>query len=204
MKILIVFLIGLPILLLCYNRPRNLFRETKFKQALRWSEVGKILFIGQSIFIIGITYYPIVQMALEGSLQSYMVYHDIFLYPSYVGSHPTDIAFITASIFLPLFFAWLTQQKLVKPLREEKVPSLKWFNLLFVMGLSSVFFIEVFIIAKPLIQGWRLPFLYYTPETLLSNILGTTLFFSSLIIGAFCVAVAKYKLRNLVRGIFPL
>jgi len=163
-------------------------RETKFKQALRWSEFGKLLFIGQSIFIIGITYYPLVQMALEG--------HNVFLYPGYVDLG--GIAFVTASIFLPFFLAWLTQWKLVKPLSEEKVPSQKWFHLLRAMGLSSVIFLEVFCIALPWLQRYKLYELHYTPYMLLSDISGLTAIFSSLIVGTLCVAIAKHKSKRLL------
>jgi len=191
---------------LYYYRPRNLMRETKFKQVLRWSEFGKLLFIGESLFMIGITYVPLVQMALEGRLQIWMENHDIFLYPfSYLWS-TDDAVLVIAFIFLPFFFAWLTQWKLVKPLSEEKVPSQKWFNLLFVIGLSFVISIEVYIIVKPWLdylssikyfyEFGRLPLLIYTPEMLLSNILGATLFFSSLIVGTLCVAIAKHKSKK--------
>jgi len=179
-------------------------RETKFKRVLRWSEFGKLLFIGQSLFIIGSAYIYLVQRVLEGGLQYFMELrgmdnYSVFLYPfNSIGDHPSAIAFITASIFLPFFLACLTQWKLVKPLSEEKVPSQKWFHLLRVMGLSSVIFLQVFFIALPWLQRYRHYDFYYIPEILLSNILGMTLFFSSLIVGTLCVAIAKHKSKKLV------
>jgi len=121
--------------------------ETRFKQVLRWLEFGKLLFIGESIFMIGVNHMDLVRMALEGRLQMWMEYYDIFLYPlSYLWKigffH--DMALSIAWVFLPFFLAWLTQLKLVRPLCEEKVPSRKWFSLLPVMALSFVIFMEVY------------------------------------------------------------
>lgn len=169
----------------------------RFKQVIRWSEFGKLFFIGESLFITGYTYLPIVQMALEGSLQSWMRYHDLFLYPYSYFRSIRDIALFTTFILLPFFLAWLIQWKLVRPLGEEKVPSQKWFHLLLVTGLSLIISIEVyFIVLMPWIDGSSRLFLF-SPSMLLSDILGANLLFSSLAAGTLCVAVARHKSKNL-------
>jgi len=170
----------------------------RFKEVLRWSEFGKLLFIGESLFITGYTYLPIVLMALEGSLQSWMQYNDLFLYPYSCFWSLQDIAFFTTFTFPPFLLAWLTQWKVVKPLSEEKVPLQIWFHLLLMMGLSLLIFIEVsFILVIPWVDGSSRLFLF-SPSILLSNILGANLLFSSLAAGTLCVAVARHKSKNLV------
>lgn len=177
---------------LYYHRPQKLMTETKFKQVLRWSELGKLLFIGQSIFIVGIMFLPLIHMALqEGLLQYWMEHHNILLYPySYFGLN--DVMFLTVFYFLFLFFGWLTHRKLVRPLSEEMVPSQKWFHSIFLMELLCVVFIETFMIALFCIQPSRFGY-----AELLSSILRGSLFISFCpFIGVLAVGIAEHKLEN--------
>jgi len=152
--------------------------------------------------MIGVNHMDLVRMALEGRLQSWMEYYDIFLYPlSYLWKigffH--DMALSIACVFLPFFLACLTQLKLVRPLREEKVPSRKWFSLLPMMTLSFVIFMEVYYtIVMPWLSGWR-KFLY-SYDGLLFDLILWNFLFSCMIVGTLCIVLAEHKSKKLVRG----
>ena len=177
---------------LYHYRPKKLMRESRFKQILRWSELGKLLFISQCTLIVGIMFVPLIHMALqEGLLQYWMEHHNILLYPySYFG--PNDVMFLTVFYFLFLFFGWLTHGKLARPLSEEIIPSRKWFHSIFLMELLCVVFIETFMIAMICIQPSKSGY-----ARLLSSILRGSLFLSFCpFIGVLAVGIAEHKLKT--------
>ena len=131
----IAFIVLLVYFLFCY-RPQKLDRESAFKEALRWSEWGKECFISQIIFLIGLSFVPLIFcVVLRGQLSQWMQFNDIFLFPFDWLKESINIPINLIFYVPPLFFAWLAHTKLVKPLRDEKIPSRKWSLFLSIMGL---------------------------------------------------------------------
>ena len=120
----IISLIVILVFLLYYCRPRKIDRETTFKEALYWSEWGKACFIGQAIFIIVMAFF-------RGEIL--VTFNEII--PFNWLKDTVNIPINLSLYILPTTFAWLAHRKLVKPLREDKVPSRKWSLLLSIMGL---------------------------------------------------------------------
>jgi len=123
----IISLIVILVFLLYYCRPRKIDRETTFKEALYWSEGGKACFIGHAILAIALSFIVPFFPVLIGGIP--VTFSEIILF-SWLKDP------ISLSLYvLPMVFAWLAHRELVKPLREDKVPSRKWSLLLSIMGL---------------------------------------------------------------------
>jgi len=131
----VIELIALLVLLLYYYRPQKLDKETAFKEALYWSEWGKACFIGQIILVIALSIILLFFAFLRGEL-SIMAPNELITFP-FNWKDPGNILINLFLYIPPPIFAWLAQRKLVKPLKEEKVPSRKWSLLLSIMGLFS-------------------------------------------------------------------
>ena len=186
-------MLGIIILVLCglflyHYRPRNL--ETKFKQPLFWSEVGKQCFISQTIFLTAFSILPLIVSVLYGQLQTWMEFNDIFLFPFYLDPANIPIGFM---FVFPILIAWLTHAKLVRSLSEEKAPDHRWFHTIMLFCVISIvgYFSYLFIteLAMGLLSTFGI-------GLMLQQLLVGLAFFSPLFIGVFAVEMSLHKLAE--------
>ena len=183
--------------LVYHYRPKKLVMETKFKNALSWSEWGKCFPVGQSIVILGMMSIPSLTNTIwffQAFLnpKAYIYIEDFLLNllePIYsMLAFGIDLFIIipfVCFISVPLFFSWLIHRKLVKPLSEERIPSKKTFHFLFGMGLFYVILVGTFIVGTG-----------YMSEALLNAlIIGFPFLLIFFIAGVLAIGIAGHELR---------
>lgn len=189
-------MLGLAIVALCglflyYYRPRNL--ETKFRQPLLWSEVGKGCFVCQVIFLLLFQCVYLIVWIFTGHVifERWMEFNNMLLYPfTFLNDMDLHNAMLSILFYgIPIISAMLTQWKIIGPLREEKAPRHHLYLLVGLLPVMSVvvLFFDFFFGFFP--DMMRL-------EMMLPLFLPSLAFFSPVFIAVFAVEMSLSKLVN--------
>jgi hypothetical protein len=191
--IVVIVLLGY---FLYHYRPRNL--ETKFKQSLLWSELAKGCFVCHLIFLLIIASSSVIFLFFSGNIDSvfWTQNNNILLFPFEDFFENLDlqgIMIITFMLVLPVISAWLTQKKIIEPLRKEKVPRQNLFHL---MGLFSImpFLGHLSIIYAGYFIGGVISI--FGNEILVQTFMNALPIFSFLFIGIGAVEISRFKLNH--------
>ncbi len=191
-----IAVIVLLVFFLYHYRPRNL--ETKYKQPIFWSEFAKGCFVCHPIFFLAIACGSVILSFLLGNLDPafWMQTNNILLFPFENILENPELSGIMTIIFmftLPVVSAWLTQKKIIEPLRKEKVPRQ---NLFYLMGLLSIMpFLGYFsIIYIGYFVGGIISIFGY--EILIQTFMNALPHFSFLLIGIGAVELSRFKLNH--------
>ena len=189
-------MLGLAVVVLCglflyYYRPRNL--ETKFKQPLLWSEVGKGCMVCQVIFLLLFQCVYLIVWIFSGhvNLERWMEFNNILLHPfSFLNDMDLHNAMLSILFYgIPIISAMLTQWKIIEPLKEEKAPRHHVYLLIASLPVVSVvvLFVDFFFGLFP--DMMRL-------EMSIQLFLQSLALFSPLLIGVLAVKMSLSKLSN--------
>jgi hypothetical protein len=189
-----IAVIVLLVFFLYHYRPINL--ETKFKQSLFWSELAKGCFVCHLIFLLIIESSSIIFLFFSGDSAFWTQGSNLLLFPFenfFKNLDLQGIMTITLMLVLPVISAWLTQKKIIEPLRKEKVPRQ---NLFYLMGLLSImpFLGYLSIVYIGYFVGGIISIFGY--EILAQTFINALPIFSILLIGIGAVEISRFKLNH--------
>ncbi|MFB0522812.1 MAG: hypothetical protein ACETV1_03510 [Candidatus Bathyarchaeia archaeon] len=165
--------------------------QTGFRESLSWSECGKACFAGQTIYLIGLSYFPLIFLILNGRIHNWLQYNNALLFP--FSFEPVNLPTDLLAYFFPIVFAWLTHGKLARPLSEEKAPDKRWFHMIGLFCIMSIVGSFAYVFIQEYAMGFFSEFGYGLMwQTLLTGLPQ----FSFSFIGVLSVEMSRHKLRG--------